>query len=244
MGGVSLTADRWPLASASSQRIVYSLASRLVTPLPRRQSCGPYESGPPRPSPSPHGRRGGCRRRAGGVDCPPAHDARCLPAAGHPDHLRRATLRRHGPGTDGGLPHLLLRIPLPLHHRHRACGVQVHPGREPDEAPVPSRHGHERRALRGGCLREPLARLHAAGHPGAVRHALRRGFGASRLPRFLHDERQPHRRRDADRRAESSAPALRAVAGRVRAAALRWGRAHHSHQREARPPAQLRHLGG
>ena len=224
--------------------LVHCHTSRLVTPPPASQSSRPHESGPPRASPSAHGCCGGHRRRAGRVDCPSAHDARRVPAAGHPDHLRRATLRRHGPRPDGGLPHLLLRIPLPLHHRHRARGVQVHPGREPDEAPVPPRHGHERRALRGRRLREPLARLHAAGHAGAVHHALRRRVGARGLPRFLHDERQPHRRRDADRRAESSAPALRAVAGRVSAAALRWGRAHHSHQREARPPAQLRHLGG
>ena len=58
-----------------------------------------------------------------------ANAAGHLPHAGHSDDLRRPALRRHGPGPDGGLPHLLLRISLPLHHRHRARGIEVHPGR-------------------------------------------------------------------------------------------------------------------
>ena len=32
--------------------------------------------------------------------------------------LRGPAVRRHGPGADGGISHLLLRVSLPLHHRH------------------------------------------------------------------------------------------------------------------------------
>ena len=84
----------------------------------------------------------------------PAHEGRHLPAARLAHHLRRPALRRHGPVADGRLPHLLLRVPLPLHHRHRARRVEEHSGRVADEAGLPPRHRHEPGDGRGGRLRQ------------------------------------------------------------------------------------------
>src|SRR3954447_21909908 len=44
-----------------------------------------------------------------------------LPGSGRPSAVCRAALRRYGSGADGRLHCQLLRVPLPLHHRHRAC---------------------------------------------------------------------------------------------------------------------------
>ena len=62
-----------------------------------------------------------------------------FPQVGDPGDLRRAALRRHGPGADGRLPDLLLRVSLPLHHRHRSRGEQEHSGRGADEAGISRR---------------------------------------------------------------------------------------------------------
>ena len=126
-----------------------------------------------------------------------------------------------------GLPHLLLRVPLPLHHRHRARRVEVHPGRGAHQAAVPSRHGHGAGDGGDGRLREPRARVHAAGHGAAVRHALRRRQRAGGQPGLL-ERRRRTRGRDAGRGAEPGAAAVRHAAGRVGAAAVRRQRAHAS----------------
>ena len=103
-----------------------------------------------------------------------AHAGGYLPAGGRSGHLRGPALRRHGPGPDGRLPDLLLRVSLPLHHRHRSRGEQEHPGRGADEAGVSRGHQHEPGDVGDGGLREPRPLLHAAGHGAAVHHALRR----------------------------------------------------------------------
>ena len=72
-----------------------------------------------------------------------AHARRHLPAGRRSRHLRRPALRRHGPGADGRLPHVLLRVSLPLHHRHRSRRKQEHSGRRADEAGLPRGHRHE-----------------------------------------------------------------------------------------------------
>ena len=89
-----------------------------------------------------------------------------------------------------GLPHQLLRVPLPLHHRHPSRRVEEHPGHGPDEAVLPPRHEHGPGDGRDDQLREPRAGLHAAGHGVAVRDALRHRQRAGRLPRAL--ERDAH----------------------------------------------------
>ncbi len=66
-----------------------------------------------------------------------------FPQLGDPADLRRPAVRRHGPEPDGRLPHVLLRVSLPLHHGHRARRVKQHPGRGAHEAGFPPRHGHE-----------------------------------------------------------------------------------------------------
>ena len=72
---------------------------------------------------------------------------------------------------------------------------QNDPGHGPDEAVLPPRHRHGPGDGRDGRLRQPLARLHAAGDRAAVRHAVRRRQRAGRLPRPLE--------RDASRSARS-----------------------------------------
>ena len=104
-----------------------------------------------------------------------------FPKLGAPADLRRAAVRRHGPGADGRVPHVLLRVPLPLHHRHRARRVEEHPGRRADEAGVPSRHRHEPGdgarwsatsiARARSCRRAPCRRSSCASTPAACRSA-------------------------------------------------------------------------
>ena len=72
----------------------------------------------------------------------------------------------HGPGADGRLPDLLLRVSLPLHHRHRSRGEQEHSGRGADEAGLPRRHEHE--PGDGGNGRAMSNRARAFMPPGAV----------------------------------------------------------------------------
>src|SRR6266850_4378372 len=70
--------------------------------------------------PASHGRRACDRcfaRRLGGIA---ADDSGHFSAARHSDDIRRPTLWRNGPGPNGRLSDLLLRVSLPLHHRHRA----------------------------------------------------------------------------------------------------------------------------
>ena len=179
------------------------------------------------------------------LDRAAAHDARHLPAARHSDDLRRAALRRHGPGADGGLPHLLLRIPLPLHHRHRARRIEVHPGRFDHEAAVSSGHGHVAGDVRNRRLREPRPRLHAAGHGRAVRHALRRRQRA----RSVTSCSRPTTRTSRSARCRMQAlnrvrPAVRHAARRLRAAAFWRQLARHRRQRQPRPHARLRPVAG
>ena len=69
-------------------------------------------------------RRGDRRRADGGVRGQP--DAgRHLSRSRSAGDLRRAAVRRHEPGADGGVHHVLLRVPLPLHQRHRERRVEV-----------------------------------------------------------------------------------------------------------------------
>src|ERR1051325_10615249 len=46
--------------------------------------------------------------------------------AGRAGDLRRAAVRRHGSVADGRVSDVLLRVPLPLHHGHRARRVEEH----------------------------------------------------------------------------------------------------------------------
>src|SRR5438128_11256517 len=98
---------------------------RLVTRPPVRESSPSHESRSTGNAPPTHDCGGGDRRGArlgfGAAANAPGH----FPDIVHSHHLRRATIRRHGPGADGRLSHLLLRVSLPLHHRHRACRVEV-----------------------------------------------------------------------------------------------------------------------
>ena len=148
-------------------------------------SIRPHEPPPAHPAPSAHS--GGSCHRTGArrVHRAQADGARCVSAARHPDDLCGAALRRHGSGADGGLPHLLLRISLSLHHGHRARGVEVDPRRVGDEAPVPARHGHVGGDVGGGRVCEPRTRVHARRHAGAVHHAVRRGQRRRGLPRIF-----------------------------------------------------------
>ena len=84
-----------------------------------------------------------------------------------------------------GLSRQLLRVPLPLHQRHRARRVEVDPEHGAAEADVPSRHRHGAGDGGDDRLREPRARVHAAGHGRAVHHAVRRRQRAGRLSGVL-----------------------------------------------------------
>ena len=140
----------------------------------------------PRRAPPPdHGPRRGHRRRAdGGVRGQP--DARGhLSRSRSAGHLRRAAVRRHEPGADGGVHHLLLRVPLPLHQRHRERRVEVDPEHRAAEADVPPGHRHGRGAGADDRLRQSRARVHAARHRRPVHHAVRRRHRAGRLSRVL-----------------------------------------------------------
>ena len=174
---------------------------------------------------------------------PESHGQGRLSAPERPDDLCRPALRRDGGRPDGRLPDVLLRIPLSVHHRHRARRIQEHPGSGDHEAAVPPRHGHVAGHERDGRLREPCARHDAARHRTSVRHAFRRRERADRSARLR--KRDPHRRAVAGRRAEYSPSAVRHLARRLRAAALRWQRAQYPRQSHPGPPPQHRgHAGG
>src|SRR5476649_1626940 len=94
-----------------------------------RVSCSVRPSAPHEPPPSlaaPAFHGGGPRAggRIGRMDRGATDVPRCVSALGHSDDLCRPTLWRHGPGADGGLPDLLLRVLFSLHHRDRARGVE------------------------------------------------------------------------------------------------------------------------
>ena len=99
--------------------------------------------------------------------------------------------------------------------------------------------GHQHEPGDGGDrrLREPRARLHAAGHGAAVHHALRRrqrGRGPAGL-----QQRHAHARRDAGFRHQPRAPAVRDAARRFRAAALRRKPADHRGHARSRQAAAV-----
>ena len=144
-------------------------------------------------------------------------------------------LRRHGPGADGGAAHQLLRVPLPLHHRHPPRREPKRPGHGADEAVLPPRHEHGPGDGRDDRLRHPLARLHAAGDRLAVRHAVRRRQRAGRLPRAL--ERDQVDRRDPGPGALQGPADVREPAGRLGAAPLRRQPAHGRRPGRSRPAA-------
>ena len=123
-----------------------------------------------------------------------------------------------------GLHRLLLRVPLPLHQRHRERRIEVDSEHGPAEADVPSGHRHGRGAGADDRLRQSRARVHAAGHGRAVHHAVRRRHGAGRLSRVLERDAQP--RRDSGPRAQPRAAAVRDAARADVAAAVRRQPAH------------------
>src|SRR5215469_14077476 len=47
------------------------------------------------------------------------HEGGYVSQAGRARRIRSPTLRGNGPVPDGGLPHVLLRVSLPLYHWHR-----------------------------------------------------------------------------------------------------------------------------
>ena len=112
---------------------------------------------------------------------------------------------------------------------------QEHPGRRPDEALLPPRHRHGPGHGRDDRLRQPLARLHAAGHRLAVRHAVRHRQRAGRLPGAL--ERDQDDRRDPGPGAVQGPADVRQPAGRLGAAAVRRQPAHGRRPRRSRPAA-------
>src|SRR3954454_18849440 len=83
-------------------------------------------------------RRGSC-----GWTGDAANGGRYLSAGGRTGYLRGSAVRRNGSLADGGVSHLLLRVPLPLHHGNPEGRVQKHSGRCLDEARVLSQNGYE-----------------------------------------------------------------------------------------------------
>src|SRR6185312_2691263 len=149
--------------------------------------------------------RARCRARCGAR--PPRDAARCLPTARCAHDLRGPALRGDVACANGGLSHLLLRVSLPLHHRHRARRVEVDRGRRAHQAAVSSRNGHVPGDVRDRSVRKPRPGLHASGDRSAVRHALRcrkRPGGRSRLL-----ERDSKRRANSGPRPQHRASALR-----------------------------------
>ena len=105
--------------------------------------------------------RGDRRRADGGLRGQP--DARGhLSGSRSAGHLRRAAVRRDEPGADGGVHHVLLRVPLPLRQRHRERRVEVDPEHQPAEADVSCRDRHGGGARADDRLRQSRARVHAA----------------------------------------------------------------------------------
>ena len=95
---------------------------------------------------------------------------------------------------------------------------------------------------RGGRLREPRARVHAAGRGAAVHRALRRRQRAGRATGLLEPDPRPGR--DAGHRAEPRAAAVRHAARRLRAAAVRRQPAHHRGPRGSGAAARLPYVAG
>src|SRR5438445_12770846 len=108
----------WPCLSVETTRLRSAFFSRSK-----------YESRPNSPAPPLYDYRGGDRCGAGLGACAATDAPRYFSHTWDPHDLRRATLWRHGPGPDGGLSHLLLRVSLPLHHRHRARRIEINPWR-------------------------------------------------------------------------------------------------------------------
>ena len=135
-------------------------------------------------------------------------------------HLRGAAVWRHGPGADGRLPHLLLRVPLPLHHRHRARRIEVDPGRRADQAAVPS--GHEHGAGDGGDgRRTSTARGRSCRRARCRRSSCGSTPAACRSATWSSPARRERVGEDAGRGAEPGPAAVRDAAGRLGAAAVR-----------------------
>ena len=129
---------------------------------------------PGSPNPTDDRSRGADRDRALRRARSRAYARRYLSAGRRPRNLCRPALWRHGPRADGRLPHLLLRVSLPLHHRHRSRGEQEHSRRRAHEIGISRRHQSEPGDVRNRRLREPRPRLHAAGNRAAIHHTFRR----------------------------------------------------------------------
>ena len=184
----------------------------------------------------------GHRGRADGGICGEPDAGGHLSGSRSAGHLRRAAVRRDEPGADGGVHHLLLRVPLPLRQRHRERRVEVDSEHQPAEADVSSRDRHGGSARADHRLRQSRARLHAARHRRPVHHALRCRHGAGRLPGLL--ERQPQPRRDSGPGAEPRATAVRHAARPDLAAAVRRQSAHHRDPRGSGSAAVVQHVAG
>ena len=181
---------------------------------------------------------GGRRRRPGQRPGLFPHAGGHFPQPQPARHLRRPALRRPRPGPDGRPHHQLLRVPFPLHQRHRSRRVEERPGHGPDEALLPPRHQHGPGHGRDRRLHQPRPLLHAAGDRAALRHALRHRQRAGRLPR-------PPQRHQNDRPDPGPGPVqgpahVRQPARRVGPAAVRRQPAHRRRPRGPRPPAGLR----
>ena len=172
-----------------------------------------------------HDSRGGDVGRARVDHGDPRDEGRYFPEARSACYLRGAAVRRHGSVADGRVSHLLLRVPLPVHHRDRARRVEEHPGHRAHEAGVPSGHRHEPGDGRGRRLRQPFARVHASRRGPTLHHAVRRRQRAGRTARVLELDAQCAG--DAGHCAESRPADLRDPARRVGAASVRRQSAHH-----------------
>ena len=166
----------------------------------------------------------------------------CAPTSSRPrtaGHLRRAAVRRHVPDADGRADRRLLRVPLPLHQRHRAHRVAVDPGHGDAEA-----HFHpgtdiaqslaqtigDVTARARSCRRARCRRSSCASTPARCRSA----SSSSRA-----------RRRSAARSRTSRSTGCARCSRRCRAsraAAVRRQPAHDRRLRRSRSAALLRHL--
>ena len=141
---------------------------------------------PPRAAPADHGPRRRPRDRARRRGSPSAaRPVDIFPEPRRAGHLRRAAVRRHVADADGRSARRLLRVPLPLHRRHRAHRVAVDPGHGDAQALLPSRHRHRAVDGAGDGDDVPRDRVHAAGHAAAVHRALRRRLDSGRPARLL-----------------------------------------------------------
>ena len=157
-------------------------------------------------------------------------------------HLRRAAVRRHGarrrwratsPTTTSTTSSTSPASSTSSRSRSRTPALmklQFHPGTDMSEA-----------MARDDRLREPRARLHAAGHR---RRRSSCGSTPARVPvgYLVFSSETPQPRRDPGPRAQPGAAAVRDAAGRLRAAALRRQPAHDRDPRRSRPAARVRHV--